>query len=214
MKRLLVLILLAFPALTSAQELHTFSNGEVADAEKINENLNLLLKKIDALEEQVAVAEPEPEPESQLPFPTGSCSGLIPGDDAVLLDAIKGEGEPVRGIGSAAIVFDFDNSTVSGEFVFFIEPESDNEAYPRWSFDQDDSGIDLSIERDANFPASFSVTFQVDTPKGGVEYDFINLPRTGNVHTSEIQSVRVMPVNGGATFILQADNFHGVCQAH
>ena len=210
MKKLFASFLLISSTLASAQELHTFSNGEVADAEKINENLNLLLKKIDALEEQAAVAEPE----SQLPFPAGRCSALIPGDDAVLLAAIKGEGEPVRGIGSAAIVFDFDNSTVSGEFVIFIEPESDNEAYPRWSFDQDDSGIDLSIERDSNFPASFLVTFQVDTPKGGVEYDFINLPRTGNVHTSEIQSVRVMPVSGGATFILQADSFHGVCQAH
>ena len=210
MKRLLLSLILFFPPALAAQELHTFSNGEVADAEKINENLNLLLKKIDALEEQAAVAEPE----SQLPFPAGRCSALIPGDDAVLLAAIKGEGEPVRGIGSAAIVFDFDDSTVSGEFVIFIEPESDNEAYPRWSFDQDDSGIDLSIERDSNFPASFLVTFQVDTPKGGVEYDFINLPRTGNVHTSEIQSVRVMPVSGGATFILQADNFHGVCRAH
>jgi hypothetical protein len=171
-KKLFASFLLISSTLASAQELHKFSNGEVADAEKINENLNLLLKKIDALEEQVAVAEPE----SPLPFPAGRCSALIPGDDAVLLAAIKGEGEPVRGIGSAAIVFDFDNSTVSGEFVIFIEPESDNEAYPRWSFDQDDSGIDLSIERDSNFPASFLVTFQVDTPKGGVEYDFINLP--------------------------------------
>lgn len=150
----------------------------------------------------------------ELPVPTGTCSGLVPGDNANLFDAIIEDGQPVRGIANAAIAFDFDALTVSGEFIFFIEPESDNEAYPRWSFDQDDSGIDLSIERDANFPASFSVTFQVDTPKGGVEYDFINLPRTGNVHTSEIQSVRVMPVNGGATFILQADNFHGVCQAH
>jgi hypothetical protein len=150
----------------------------------------------------------------ELSFPTGSCSGLVPGDNASLLDAIIDEGESVRGIGSAAIAFDFDESTVSGEFVLFIEPESDNEAYPRWSFDQDDSGIDLSIERDMNFPASFLVTFQVDTPKGDAEYDFINLPRTGNIHTSEIQSVRLMPVNGGATFILQADNFHGVCQAH
>lgn len=42
MKRLLVLLLLFFPGLVSAQELHTFSNGEVADAEKINENFEAL----------------------------------------------------------------------------------------------------------------------------------------------------------------------------
>ena len=42
MKRLLVLLLLFLPNLVSAQELHTFSNGEVADADKINDNFNQL----------------------------------------------------------------------------------------------------------------------------------------------------------------------------
>ena len=37
MRYLLLTLLLIFPALASAQELHTFSNGEVADAQKINE---------------------------------------------------------------------------------------------------------------------------------------------------------------------------------
>ena len=41
---------LLFMALTlSAQELHTFSNGEVADAEKINENFNVVSNQIEAL---------------------------------------------------------------------------------------------------------------------------------------------------------------------
>lgn len=48
MKRLLVLLLLAFPALASAQELHTLSNGEVADAEKINENFWVLKSEMSA----------------------------------------------------------------------------------------------------------------------------------------------------------------------
>ena len=47
MKRLLVLLLLFLPNLVSAQELHTFSNGEVADAEKINENFESLKNRID-----------------------------------------------------------------------------------------------------------------------------------------------------------------------
>lgn len=46
MKRLFVLILMACPALTSAQELHMFSNGEVADAGKINENFEVLKSQI------------------------------------------------------------------------------------------------------------------------------------------------------------------------
>lgn len=149
----------------------------------------------------------------ELPVPTGTCSGLVKGDDASLLDAIAEDRYPVRGIANAAIALDFDDLSVVGEFIFFVEPESDNEAYPRWSFDQDGSGIELSLERDGDFPASFIATFQVDTPSG-VEYDFANLPTTGNVHTSEIQTVRLMPVNGGATFIMQSADFEGVCQAH
>lgn len=43
MKRLLLTLPLLFPTALSSQELHTFSNGEVADAEKINENFEYLL---------------------------------------------------------------------------------------------------------------------------------------------------------------------------
>ena len=46
MRYLLLTLLLIFPALVSAQELHTFSNGEVADAEKINENFEALKSEI------------------------------------------------------------------------------------------------------------------------------------------------------------------------
>ena len=44
MNRLLLSVLLLFPLTLSAQELHTFSNGEVADAEKINENFEYVLE--------------------------------------------------------------------------------------------------------------------------------------------------------------------------
>lgn len=50
MKRLLVLILLFLPNLVSAQELHTFSNGEVADANDLNQNFSELLERIEYLE--------------------------------------------------------------------------------------------------------------------------------------------------------------------
>lgn len=42
LKLLAALLALATPAVLAAQELHAFSNGEVADADKINENFNLL----------------------------------------------------------------------------------------------------------------------------------------------------------------------------
>ena len=44
--RYLLTALLLLPAFVSAQELHTFRNGEVADAEKINENFNALKSAI------------------------------------------------------------------------------------------------------------------------------------------------------------------------
>lgn len=50
MKRLLLPILLLFPLTPSAQQLHSFSNGEVADAEKINENFSVLNNDISKLE--------------------------------------------------------------------------------------------------------------------------------------------------------------------
>ena len=42
MKKLFASLLMILSSLVSAQELHTFSNGEVADAEKINENFTIL----------------------------------------------------------------------------------------------------------------------------------------------------------------------------
>ena len=53
MRYLLLLLLLIFPAFTSAQELHTFSNGEVADAEKINQNFELLNLRLESFESQL-----------------------------------------------------------------------------------------------------------------------------------------------------------------
>lgn len=46
MKKLFASFLLISSTLASAQELHTFSNGEVADAEKINENFEALKSEI------------------------------------------------------------------------------------------------------------------------------------------------------------------------
>ena len=44
-KLLATTLALITPTISSAQELHTFSNGEVADADKINENFNYVLER-------------------------------------------------------------------------------------------------------------------------------------------------------------------------
>ena len=46
MRYLLLSLFFLFPSFASAQELHTFSNGELADAEKINENFEALKSEI------------------------------------------------------------------------------------------------------------------------------------------------------------------------
>ena len=42
MKKLIAILLLVSSPFVFTQELHTFSNGEVADAEKINQNFEAL----------------------------------------------------------------------------------------------------------------------------------------------------------------------------
>ena len=58
--RYLLTFLLLLPSLVLAQELHTFKNGEVADADDLNSSLQLLLEKIEAVEERVTALEPTP----------------------------------------------------------------------------------------------------------------------------------------------------------
>ena len=57
MKQLILFLVITLPTAIAAQELHTFSNGEVADAEKINENFSNLVSSADfeALKEEVRV---------------------------------------------------------------------------------------------------------------------------------------------------------------
>lgn len=55
MKQFILFLVMTLPTAIAAQELHTFSNGEVADAEKINENFSNLVSSADfeALKEKV-----------------------------------------------------------------------------------------------------------------------------------------------------------------
>ena len=49
MRKYIALSSILFSSLVLAQELHTLSNGEVADAEKINENFNVVREQIEAI---------------------------------------------------------------------------------------------------------------------------------------------------------------------
>ena len=61
--RYLLTALLLLPTLALAQELHTFENGEVADAGKVNENFQSLAQQTAALSDRItALEEPSSEP--------------------------------------------------------------------------------------------------------------------------------------------------------
>ena len=55
--RYLLTALLLLPALVSAQQLHTFENGEVADAGKVNENFQSLAQQAAALSDRITALE-------------------------------------------------------------------------------------------------------------------------------------------------------------
>jgi hypothetical protein len=210
MKRQLVLLLLACPALTSAQELNTFSNGEVADADLLNENLSLLMGKIDILEKRVAAVEPEPEPELQLPFPTGKCSGLIPLDSS----QVAGNG---GGAANISLVLDFDDQSAYGAIIYFSPQGTDDDGLvAQWSLDQDGSGITLEIATDELLPASFIASLTLDlNPGDSDERDLKGLQPTGNEFVPFEVVLRLLPTAGGARYIIQGVNIthNGFCDA-
>ena len=60
--RYLLTALFVLPAIATAQQLHTFKNDEVADADKVNENFTTLLSQTEALEARVADLESSSTP--------------------------------------------------------------------------------------------------------------------------------------------------------
>ena len=77
--RYLLTVLLLVPALVSAQELHTFKNGEVADAEKLNESLQYILNNA-----------------------SGGCSATQQ-DNSVLIECADGTSGVIAGAGTVVI---------------------------------------------------------------------------------------------------------------
>ena len=90
MKRLLFLLLLS--AVASAQQLHTFKNGEVADAEKINQNFNYVLENA-----------------------SGGCSAAQQ-DNSVLLECADGTSGVIAGAGTTIVIPEGSASTPSDSY--------------------------------------------------------------------------------------------------
>lgn len=145
----------------------------------------------------------------ELPFPTGSCSGLIPLDAA----DTSGDGD---GASSISLVLDFDDRRAYGSVVFFDDnvPGVDDRLSSEWSLDQDDSGISLEIVRDDLIPASFIVSFTIDEPTSD-SVDVVTLRPTGNAFDRYEVVLRLLPNAGGASYPMQLVSapYSGFCNA-
>ena len=146
----------------------------------------------------------------ELPFPAGSCSGIIVLDDPLLTEKSD---RYFDGDASLAFVFDFDESKAFGVFLLFDDWDGDNEAFAQWSMDQDDSGTELVLERDDLMPASFVGSITLDRPDDDSVPNLVGTQPTGNYFNSFEFRFRLLPIAGGSTYIVQGLNapYQGFC---
>ena len=147
----------------------------------------------------------------ELPFPTGSCSGIIPIDDPNIMET-----NPNYYDGSAnlTIVLDFDDAEAFGTLLLFDNwDRGDDEAYAQWAVDQDGSGTPLTIERDELLPASFIGSVKLELPDDDLVPNLVGVQPTGNAFREDEIRFRLLPTAGGATYIIQGLNFplQGFC---
>ena len=145
----------------------------------------------------------------ELPFPTGSCSGLIPLDSS---QVAGGE----DGAANVSLVLDFDDQSAYGAIIFFGTngPDDDDKSVSQWSLDQDGSGITLDIARDDLIPASFIGSMTIDDTISD-DIDLGDLDPTGNEFELSEIVFRILPSAGGASYVLQgiSTDIHGFCNA-
>jgi len=145
----------------------------------------------------------------ELPFPAGSCSGLIPLDSS---QVAGGE----DGAANVSLVLDFDDQSAYGAIIFFgtSGPDDDDKSVSQWSLDQDGSGITLDIVRDELIPASFIASMTIDVNISD-DIDLGDLDPTGNEFELSELVFRILPSAGGASYVLQgiSTDIHGFCNA-
>ena len=109
MRYLLLTLLLIFPALVSAQELHTFSNGNVADAAKINENFQYVLENASG-----GCSATQQDNPVLIDCPDGT-TGVIVGAGTVvqLGEGVVGEAPPINFDTGAIVCIDGDDTIIA-----------------------------------------------------------------------------------------------------
>lgn len=148
-----------------------------------------------------------------LPLPTGSCSGIIPLEDQPA--QTPKNSQTYDGSFNLSIVLDFDEGKAYGTFLFFDDWDGNNETFAQWSIDQDASGTSFSIERDELQPAAFVLTLPLDLPIDENTPDLIGVQPTGNVFQEYTVRLRLLPIGGGSTYVIQGITaaIHGFCAA-
>ena len=148
----------------------------------------------------------------ELPFPTGSCSGILSLVDPELT---SNNSRTFDGDANLTLLFDFDAAQAYGVFLLFDDFDGDSERFAQWSLDQDASGTSLTIERDELMPASFIATLSLDFPIDDNTPNLVNLQPTGNVFQEYTVKFRLLPTGGGSMYIIQGINNaeHGFCAA-
>ena len=148
----------------------------------------------------------------ELPFPAGSCSGIIVLDDPLLIEKSD---RYFDGDANLVFVFDFDEGVAFGVSLLFDDWDGDNEAYAQWSMDQDGSGTELLLERDELMPASFIGSITLDRPDDDSVPNLIGTQPTGNYFKFFQFRFRLLPIAGGSTYIVQGLNvpYQGFCAA-
>jgi hypothetical protein len=148
----------------------------------------------------------------ELPFPSGSCSGILSLTDPELS---SNNSRTFDGDANLTLIFDFDAGQAYGVFLLYDNFDGDSERFAQWSMDQDLSGTSLTIERDELMPASFIATFSIDFPIDESTPNLVDLQPTGNVFVDYTVKFRLLPTGGGSMYIIQGINNaeHGFCAA-
>jgi hypothetical protein len=133
MKKLFASLLMISSSLVCAQELHTFSNGELADAEKINENFEQLKRTIDDIDLQPI---------------------SLPRDEVCKQEDLEGQWYQTKGI-TGGFEISVSNFYSSGDYIIeglqvTAAGQEEFVVYGNYEFDSNICGFTLSI---VNLPA-------------------------------------------------------------
>lgn len=156
MKQFILFLVLTLPTAVAAQELHTFSNGGVADAEKINENFQYVLENATGS----GGCSAEQDGSTVVITCADGTSGVLASEGTVVavLKAVAGELLDYETLPTGDIVvIDSDDNILGkvqrngdgGWFIITVEVDTTSIELGLWNNDADSSviasGVDLSL---------------------------------------------------------------------